>query len=187
MEQKPDFSFHKSERLCSKRIIDALFTGGSKSMSAFPLRVVFMPVPVEAPAPLVSILVSVSKRRFKRAVKRNRVKRQIREAYRKQKHILTSVLPTSSGQGLVVAFPGLSARPYARAEGADAVSRRWVGTSEQLPESPNKHPVEPSALGPFRQFVSPGVDCSLQVYRPCDFPHDSPIVQVYADLFTIRY
>ena len=104
MEQKPDFSFHKSERLCSKRIIDALFAGGSKSMSAFPLRVVFMPVPVEAPAPLVSILVSVSKRRFKRAVKRNRVKRQIREAYRKQKHILTSVLPTPSGQGLVVAF-----------------------------------------------------------------------------------
>ena len=31
MEQKPDFSFHKSERLCSKRIIDALFAGGSKS------------------------------------------------------------------------------------------------------------------------------------------------------------
>ena len=65
MEQKPDSSFHKSERLCSKRVIDALFAGGSKSMSAFPLRVVFMPVPVEAPAPPVSVLVSVSKRRFK--------------------------------------------------------------------------------------------------------------------------
>lgn len=146
MEQKPDFSFHKSERLCSKRIIDALFAGGSKSMSAFPLRVVFMPVPVEAPAPFVSILVSVSKRRFKRAVKRNRVKRQIREAYRKQKHILTSVLPTSSGQGLVVAFLWLSDRLYASAEVDDCVRRLLVRISEQLPASPDEHTDDASAL-----------------------------------------
>lgn len=146
MEQKPDFSFHKSERLCSKRIIDALFAGGSKYMSAFPLRVVFMPVPVEAPAPLVSILVSVSKRRFKRAVKRNRVKRQIREAYRKQKHILTSVLPTPSGQGLVVAFLWLSDRLYASAEVDDCVRRLLVRISEQLPASPDEHTDDASAL-----------------------------------------
>ena len=61
-----------------------MFEGGvSKSFSIFPIRVVYMPVEQgEAPA---SILISVSKRRFKRAVKRNRVKRQIREAYRKNK------------------------------------------------------------------------------------------------------
>ena len=113
-------------------------------MSAFPLRVVFMPVPVEAPAPLVSIL--VSKRRFKRAVKRNRVKRQIREAYRKQKHILTSVLPTSSGQGLVVAFLWLSDRLYASAEVDDCVRRLLVRISEQLPASPDEHTDDASAL-----------------------------------------
>ena len=112
-------------------------------MSAFPLRVVFMPVPVEAPAPLVSILVSVSKRRFKRAVKRNRVKRQIREAYRKQKHILTSVLPTPSGQGLVVAFLW---RLYASAEVDDCVRRLLVRISEQLPASPDEHTDDASAL-----------------------------------------
>ena len=63
-----------------------MFEGGvSKSFSIFPIRVVYMPVEQgEAPA---SILISVSKRRFKRAVKRNRVKRQIREAYRKNKSI----------------------------------------------------------------------------------------------------
>lgn len=62
-----------------------MFEGGvSKSFSIFPIRVVYMPVEQgEAPA---SILISVSKRRFKRAVKRNRVKRQIREAYRKNKY-----------------------------------------------------------------------------------------------------
>ena len=60
-----------------------MFEGGvSKSFSIFPIRVVYMPVEQgEVPA---SILISVSKRRFKRAVKRNRVKRQIREAYRKK-------------------------------------------------------------------------------------------------------
>lgn len=68
-----------------------MFEGGaSKSFSIFPIRVVYMPVEQgEAPA---SILISVSKRRFKRAVKRNRVKRQIREAYRKNKSLLVDEL-----------------------------------------------------------------------------------------------
>ena len=67
-----------------------MFEGGvSKSFSIFPIRVVYMPVEQgEAPA---SILISVSKRRFKRAVKRNRVKRQIREAYRMNKHGLLAI------------------------------------------------------------------------------------------------
>ena len=70
-------TLHKSERLDKKKVIDKMFSGGARSFSVFPLRVVYLPVEeLEAP---VSILVSVSKRRFKRAVKRNRVKRQIRE------------------------------------------------------------------------------------------------------------
>ena len=72
-------TLRKSERLDKKKVIEKMFAGGSRSFSVFPLRVVYLPVEeLEAP---VSILVSVSKRRFKRAVKRNRVKRQIREAY----------------------------------------------------------------------------------------------------------
>ena len=57
-----------------------MFAGGSRSFSNFPLRVVWLPV--EELDVQASILISVSKRRFKRAVKRNRIKRQIREAYR---------------------------------------------------------------------------------------------------------
>lgn len=80
----------KAERLDKKKIIEKLFAGGARSFSAFPLRVVFLPVEeLEAQA---AILVSVSKRRFKRAVKRNRVKRAIREAYRTQKHALLEAL-----------------------------------------------------------------------------------------------
>ena len=63
----------KAERLNSKILIEKMFAGGSKSFSIFPLRVVYMPV--ENQDVQASILLSVSKKRFKRAVKRNRVKR----------------------------------------------------------------------------------------------------------------
>ncbi len=83
-----------------------MFTGGvSKSFSVFPLRVVYMPMPEQEV--YSSILISVSKKRFKRAVKRNRVKRQIREAYRKNKHELLQALE-AQGQPLAIAFIYLS-------------------------------------------------------------------------------
>ena len=70
-------------------------------MSAFPIRAVFMP----NDEGMVRIMVSVSKRYFKRAVKRNRIKRQLREAYRLQKEML---LPQQHG-GLDIAFLWTSA------------------------------------------------------------------------------
>lgn len=74
----------KEERLCSRKALEDLFGGGHQSVSAFPIRAVFMPNELGT----VRILVSVSKRYFKRAVKRNRIKRQLREAYRLQKELL---------------------------------------------------------------------------------------------------
>lgn len=100
------YTLRKAERVHSKTIIDQMFTGGiSKSFSVFPLRVVYMPVREQEAA--VSILVSVSKKRFKRAVKRNRVKRQIREAYRKNKQELLCSL-SQQEQQLAIAFIYLS-------------------------------------------------------------------------------
>lgn len=90
-------TLHKSERICSKILIERMFTGGaSYSFSMFPLRVVYMPME-DGQIP-VSLLISVSKKRFKRAVKRNRVKRQIREAYRKHKSVLSEVVSRSDKQ-----------------------------------------------------------------------------------------
>ena len=74
----------KEERLCSRKALEELFGGGHQSVSAFPIRAVFMPNELG----MVRIMVSVSKRYFKRAVKRNRIKRQLREAYRLQKELL---------------------------------------------------------------------------------------------------
>lgn len=68
----------------SKLFIDQLFNGkDSKSVTVFPLRAVFRDADTEQ-----QVLFSVSKRHFKRAVKRNRVKRQMREALRLNKAIL---------------------------------------------------------------------------------------------------
>lgn len=95
----------KAERLCSKKLIEKMFASGSRSFSLYPLRVVYLPAEeLQVPA---SILTSVSKRRFKRAVKRNRVKRQIREAYRKNKHTLIEALAGRDTR-LAIAFIYLS-------------------------------------------------------------------------------
>jgi len=81
------YSFPKSEHLCGDKRITRLFTQG-EAFIAYPLRVVFLLEPIKDKEPF-SVMVSVPKKRFKRAVKRNRLKRLMREAYRLNKHILT--------------------------------------------------------------------------------------------------
>ena len=99
--------FRKEERLCSRKLTDSLFNSGERqSLSAYPVRAVYMSVPAVDKAS-VKILVSVPKRHFKRAVKRNRIKRQLREAYRKNKQLLDKAMP-NTGQTLLVAFIWLS-------------------------------------------------------------------------------
>lgn len=96
------YALPKKERLNSRILIEKLFSGGSRSLPAFPLRIVYMQVEEEN-LPAASIMVSVPKKRFKRAVKRNRVKRQIREAYRMHKDILLDALE-AAGRKVAVAF-----------------------------------------------------------------------------------
>ena len=99
--------FGKQERIVSQKLIDQLFGGsGSRSLSAFPLRVVYMKRDIPNAETPTQILVSVPKRHLHHAVDRNRVKRQIREAYRHQKHLLADKVDPN--QMLVVAFVWLS-------------------------------------------------------------------------------
>ncbi len=110
MEQAQRFTFPKSERLCSRKRIEALFGSVRTSCSAYPVRMVFTTVDDGAAAP-VQVLMSVSKRHFKRAVKRNRVKRQLREAFRRHKHLLHDALQgggVPGGRGVVMALLWLS-------------------------------------------------------------------------------
>lgn len=98
-------TFRKEERICRKTEIDKLFNrGGSRSMAAFPVRLVYLKTDAEAGVPDVRVLVSVSKKCFKRAVKRNRVKRQLREAYRKNKHIVLDRMEARPDRMMAVAL-----------------------------------------------------------------------------------
>lgn len=111
------YTFSKEERLCSKKLIERLFAGGNRSFPAFPLRVVYMPLSTDENPTDVSILISVPKKRFKHAVKRNLVKRQVREAYRLNKHILIDSLKAQeSPQKMVLAFIWLDNKIHATNE-----------------------------------------------------------------------
>ena len=82
MEAKQDLPKH--ERLCKENDIQALFSKG-EGFSVYPYRVIFRFFPCGDRRATVRVLVSVSKKRFHHAFKRNRVKRLMREAWRKNK------------------------------------------------------------------------------------------------------
>lgn len=75
------FSFPGTERLKSKKQIEQLFEQGHTAVQ-FPLKAWYAPVDGES---LTKVAFAVPKRSFKRAVDRNRIKRQMREAYRLNK------------------------------------------------------------------------------------------------------
>ena len=78
------YTFTKEERLCSQKQIELLFNNSS-SFILYPFRFVWTSQALaDAPYP-AEIAISVPKKRFKRAVDRNKIKRLIREAYRKNK------------------------------------------------------------------------------------------------------
>ncbi len=79
-------TFRKEEKLKKKNLITDLFASG-KSTSVFPLKMVYLENDHESPFK-VQAGVSVSKRNFKSAVDRNRIKRLMRESYRKNKHLI---------------------------------------------------------------------------------------------------
>ena len=82
-----NFSFKRGERLKSRKVIDRLFREG-KSFGQYPLRVVWCTVEVPLSGSPIQFAVTVPKRKFPKAVQRNRIKRQLREAYRQKKHFL---------------------------------------------------------------------------------------------------
>jgi len=78
-------TFPKAEHLCGKTAIDRLYAEGKVFLS-YPVRIAFRASSKdEVPA---RCLISAPKKKFKHATDRNRIKRQIREAYRKNKHDL---------------------------------------------------------------------------------------------------
>lgn len=85
------YGFPLKEHLKSKSIVDRVYANGV-SVTAYPLRAVFLELQPHEQEAVATILISVAKKRFRHAVDRNLLKRRIREAYRLNKHILTDRL-----------------------------------------------------------------------------------------------
>ncbi len=102
--------FTKEERLCSRKSLDALFNNGS-SFLLYPFRVSYLFAESISPAP-VQIVINVSKKRYKRAVDRNLLKRRMREAYRihKHAHFYTHLQP--SGKLLLLSIQFIGKQKY---------------------------------------------------------------------------
>ena len=81
-------SFGKKEKLKSKKEIELLFAEG-ESIAKYPVRLVFKKASFEEDVAF-KVGTSVSKRYFKKAVDRNRIKRLMRESYRKNKYIVAN-------------------------------------------------------------------------------------------------
>jgi len=96
-----DQKFTKDERLRSKILIKKLFEEGEK-WNYYPFRIIVLKFPIPSEYP-VQLLISVPKSIYRKAVDRNRIKRLIREAFRKNKYLLYESLEANHTQ-LMVCF-----------------------------------------------------------------------------------
>lgn len=103
-ETSPNFRYPRQEKLKSKKEITLLFEKGKWS-SCGHLRIITLP---QADLQVPKLGVSVSKRNFKKATDRNRVKRLLREAYRLNKSEFTRAFGSS---GISMLFWASSKKP----------------------------------------------------------------------------
>ncbi len=106
-----NYSFGKKERLSSKKSIASLFeTGNSFRSQSFSVIWSYSEHTIPFPA---QIAVSVTKKSFKKAVDRNRIKRQIKEAWRLNKNSLYDLLKKEEKQIiLMLLFTGKKAPDF---------------------------------------------------------------------------
>ncbi len=131
MKQKNE-AFGKNNRVTGRERVERLFTEG-KAFMAFPFRVSYLLC--ERDSQEVGILVSIPKKRLRRAVDRNRMKRLAREAYRLNKNLLQLEL-LSQGYGLDIALVYVKNEPADYTEVEKAVKKALSNLNNRLEREP---------------------------------------------------
>ena len=90
MSEIRKYTYGKEEKLKRRKLIDEIFTTG-ETFPSYPFRVFYKKMEFDTDIK-AQVGVSVSKRNFKHAVDRNRIKRLMRESYRLNKYTLTDNL-----------------------------------------------------------------------------------------------
>lgn len=106
-----DERFGKKYKLCSKIVIASIFEEG-KQEKAYPFVLRYIRTDLKTDTKF-QIAISVPKRNFKRAVDRNRIKRVVREAVRKNKYILEEAISEEMQQfALFLIYTAQEEEPY---------------------------------------------------------------------------
>jgi ribonuclease P protein component len=98
-------TFHKLEKLTHKASIDAIFQKKGQSIFKPPILLAFLKTELHTPYSC-QVFVSVGKRKFKKAVDRNRIKRQITDVYRLNKNRIYEVITDDSKYAVGILFLG---------------------------------------------------------------------------------
>ena len=121
-------TFSRDERLRSRKLIEKII-GEGKSVNISPFRISWIKTELKTAFP-VQLAIAVPKRFFKRAVDRNRIKRLIREVYRKNKSGLYALLKSRNIQcALLVVFSGRKVPLY------DEVEKKFLITLQRFEET----------------------------------------------------
>ena len=108
-------TFSKDERLRSKKVIEKIIAEG-KSINQNPFRLNWVVTELTTKFP-AQLAIAVPKRFFKRAVDRNRIKRLVREVYRKNKSGMYALLQSKKLQcALLLVYSGRTIPEYPEVE-----------------------------------------------------------------------
>ena len=116
MVQEKNFKLTRIERLSGRKRIEHLYASG-KSFHIPSIRVMWILNEEDEFLPLSQVMFSAPKKKFKKAVTRNRLKRLMRESYRKNKHSLYDFLAEKKKKiHLSIVFTGNADISYAETE-----------------------------------------------------------------------